>query len=533
MSGRIDRLNDWSRGVSDGLGSVLDRVRRAVTRPLDARGALLLGSLVALPGVLMFTTVLWDTDSSRLVASILHVHRNGLGLLTQTQEVLLPHLILGPILWVGGIPAAKAFILLSLIGLTAVIAFITWWFSKSRVATAAAAVGLVSLSGVLNLSTRLPLYLLMLALGYLGMWMSYRVIVDDGVSGPWKPFAIAAAFIVFAAESHAVGQLFLFAPVLLAVFISSRAAALRLAKLYAFVIVFMIPRFVINLLDGGLTNFRTNRSDYFVVKGYVDLINRAFYRLPVDASPLRYISETGDMMFAAVGWSGIAIGVLAAFGLFLVPSRVRWFGIVAILFMLGSLLGSTPPPFGRYVAPILPGFAILGGIALTTLGGMGDRLRPTVFIATCGLLIGGTYSLYSNVEQAQALETMIKNRPYDELAAEVTDEKGVLGARSNVLALVSSDVATYGSQFLTERDFVTYLIWPSGKRVENVMRRNNLGWVLVIPNDALETRLPDTWVFRYHSRHVRAAKKIAKSPRFCLAAEIAEHRLYRLGSDCQ
>ena len=69
----------------------------------------LVGCVLMFPAFALYTPALaGDPDSARLLASILHVQQNGVDYLVETQEVLLPHLVMGPVLALGGIPGSRS-----------------------------------------------------------------------------------------------------------------------------------------------------------------------------------------------------------------------------------------------------------------------------------------------------------------------------------------------------------------------------------------------------------------------------------------
>jgi hypothetical protein len=105
----------------------------------------------------------------------------------------------------------------------------------------------------------------------------------------------------------------------------------------------------------------------------------------------------------------------------------------------------------------------------------------------------------------------------------------VIGTRSNYLNFTSTDVRAYGEQFLSEKEYVTFLTWPSDEAVLDVMRRHDARWVFV-------PRRPTYWVSEYHNVWLRPAygkvarypAMVATSSAFCRVRSIGGVRLYRL-----
>src|SRR5829696_3578290 len=95
-------------GVLAGAGVVAAVAAVLATRPRSLRAALLgpwaappgwavfaLGVAVGLPFLATAGSVVWDADSSRLLASFIHVRQHGPGFIVDTQDVVLPYLLLG------------------------------------------------------------------------------------------------------------------------------------------------------------------------------------------------------------------------------------------------------------------------------------------------------------------------------------------------------------------------------------------------------------------------------------------------------
>jgi hypothetical protein len=191
------------------------------------------------------------------------------------------------------------------------------------------------------------------------------------------------------------------------------------------------------------------------------------------------------------------------------------------------------PPFPRYYAPLWPGMAILVGVGGAALARRTGRLRavarPVAALGTVGLAVLAWSSL-GKVGERQLMQVRVVHlRPYHELAALIDDDRGVIGARSHALLNVSTRNPTWGGQFLTEDEYVTYLTWPSDEEVLEVLDRHDIGWVLIHANLDLELGYHDTWLLPHHGRPARHVARVAESPSFCRVAAIDGYQLYRVG----
>jgi hypothetical protein len=155
--------------------------------------------------------------------------------------------------------------------------------------------------------------------------------------------------------------------------------------------------------------------------------------------------------------------------------------------------------------------------------------RALTSVALAGLVVVAGSSLDHVVHSHDAQRTVIAERPFHELAAAIDDDRGVIGARSHNLLNVTTRTPTWGGQFLTEDEYVTYLTWPSDDAVVEVMERHDIGWVLIQSNIELETTYHDTWLLPHHGRPARHVERVAISPAFCRVADIDGYLLYRLG----
>jgi hypothetical protein len=90
-------------------------------------------------------------------------------------------------------------------------------------------------------------------------------------------------------------------------------------------------------------------------------------------------------------------------------------------------------------------------------------------------------------------------------------------------------VRTYGGQFLTEREYVTFLTWPSDAAVIDVMRRHDIEWVFV-PQQPWKwvKRYNNIWLVPKYGREARYNREVKKSPSFCRALRVGGAALYKL-----
>lgn len=488
----------------------------------------LLGAGVSLPLIGSYGALIGESDSAWLVVSTTDVRENGIGLLERTQEVFLPHLVLSPLLELGGYRAAVGFTVVATIGLVALVAWLVHRLVGSPLASLLASAALMSFPEVVARADRLPMYSVMLILGYLGGVVLHRAMSE--ARSPWWMAPVGAAGIVGSMEAHSVGQLFLMVPFLLLVLHPWSRARRPFLIAVGTMAVLGLPRVFVNLADGGLTAFRSNYTDFMIQRGYLRTVNRDFWGQNVDASPLEYLSNIPDLVRGAFGeMSFMPVLVLVAFAAALIKGRSRTFVILAAGAYLAALSIASPGTYSRYLLPLSVGAAMVAGIGAARsrqLVGEG-RLLSNLLI---GLLVAGAITnLGSFVNHEAARKRAIRSGSWPVFASMIDDDKSVLGVRSHELLWTDPDVEAEFARTMAEEDFVTFATWPSDEAVLEVMDRIGAGWIFVHSEWALELAYHNAWLVPAYGLEARHIEQISISDEFCLVAEIDRRRLYRRG----
>ena len=90
------------------------------------------------------------------------------------------------------------------------------------------------------------------------------------------------------------------------------------------------------------------------------------------------------------------------------------------------------------------------------------------------------------------------------------------------------DVHALFARNMSEKDFVTYLTWPSDEQVYALMDRLGVEYVLLGPERSEKTYY-DIWVKPAYGREVRHPEHIRASPRLCPVTTYEAYTLYRYG----
>lgn len=516
--------------------AVIRSLSDAWRAPSGAWVACALGVVVAIPLWVLYAPIVFgDADSARIVAATRYLldGHDPLDYFRRTQEPTLPPIVLGPVVALWGLAGVKAFAIVSLQVVAGVTAFITYRVTRSLWGAAVAAASLLCLAAVTERAVKLPFYGVMLALGYLGAWLSYAAMTE-----PDRRFRYALAagpVLALAAEAHGVGLLFLAVPVLVSVFARDlRDAVDALVRIYGAALVILVPRLAINLSDGGLTAVTSPRADYWITEGHLTEIQTSYFGYAgVGEGRREFLSRLPERFIDLLGPHGWLIVVLATVAAVLAcRGRARIFVLAAIGFFVVAVTQKRIPPFARYYAPVWPGLAVLVGVGCAALlrrgvaGRIAAGLVSVVVAVTAVVTLGDASAAY------EARRETITSSAMATVAGAVDDGKGVIGARATqVFFSVGADVATWGDQFLTEDEYVTYLTWPSDREVLAMLDEHDIGWVYVISDPTLEIDYNDTWLKPAHGVEARHVSAVDQSPNFCRwLTTLAGNRLYRVGA---
>ena len=520
-----------ARGGLRGAGRRLTRVW------LDPPGGWVgfaLGAIVSFPLYALFTQVLFgDPDSARIVAATRYLvdGHNAVDYFTTTQEPFLPPLLLAPAVAFDKLAAVKFVGLVSLQVMAGVTAYITFKVTRSLWGAAASAVTLMCLTAVTERAVKVPMYALMLTLGYVGAWYAYRAVVDRSVT--WRYAVPAGVCLGLAQEAHGVGQLFLAVPLLVAVFAPTlRDAVGPLLRTYGVVLAVMIPRIVVNLADGGLTAATSPRGDYWITKGYVvELQNRFWVYDGVTEARTDFLRQLPGRFVDLLGPEGWVVVALAVLGIVLsVRRRALVFVLGAVGFLALAFTIKRIPSFSRYYAPFWPGLGVLVGAGVAAMarrkpvGVLGAVVVSSVLVTVAFVTLGRDARNYES-QRANIETNAIRG-----IVSTVDDDKGIIGARSTqVFYSVGTDIQTWGDQFLSEDEYATYLTWPSDREVLALLEEHDIGWVYITSKRQLELDYNDTWLEPAHGASARHVDRIAASPNFCPRYENLGHIVYKVG----
>jgi hypothetical protein len=508
------------------------QLTRIFTEPSTALAPALLGAGLALPLIGSYGPNVADPDSAWIVAATQETRDNGIELIQQTQDALLPHLTTSPLLAIGGFQAAVPFMILTMMGLVALTAYLGQRISGHAAGAIAAAAALLAMPAMVARTDRLPMYAAAFAFAYGSGWLLHRA-MSDPRRHRWLPLAAGVGF-VLAYEAHNVGQIFLMLPFLLLLLHPLRRALRPLALTLATIAVVSIPRIAINLSVDGLKDFRSNYTSWAISQGYLRQINQNFYGLNVEKSPVRYLGNIPGMVETAVGGRGVLLLIAIPAVLAALRSGRRSMAFVvasAGMFFL-ALVVAAPATYDRYVTPLAAGFALAAGVGVAIALRDSRTSRTLGMLMVSALVVAAFYQMSDTVASKAEQHAMVSHGPLPTLASYIDDDRRVLGIRSHQLARVDPTIPTLFGRKMAEEDFVTFVTWPSDEEVAELMDRLDVGWVYVLPDPRFEVRYHQTWLEPVYGETVNHPLELAASEDFCLVTDINGYRLYRYG-DCQ
>jgi hypothetical protein len=368
----------------------------------------------------------------------------------------------------------------------------------------------------------------MLLLGYLGCWLVHRSMRTPAGPAWW---AAAGGFcLVLSSEAHALGRLFLVVPFLLLVLHPHRNALRRLGVALVAIVVASIPRLWLNLSVGGTDRLLSTRNDFLIEQGYLRLINRNWHGYTTESGPVGYLHNLPSLARGAFGeLSLLVLLVLAVVAVLTAHWRAILFGIAVVVTFIAALVVTAPGTYSRYLLPLSIGLAILAGVG-------GARLVDRSSLKAAGGVMLSVAMVLLAVSTITPSTHRFRTRiGLDAVSADpaslVPPGEAVLGVRSSKLMYRHPHRDVLNSRILSERDFVTYLTWPSDEAVLRMLRRLDVRWIVVLDRPDLEVDYHESWLKPTYGKPDVHTERLWKSDHFCQGPRLGQFHFYVVG-DC-
>ena len=502
-------------------------------RPPRAWAAWIVGGGLAAPLAALYAPIILDVDSAWVVIATQGYRDQGIRFLQETQDVVLPQVVLGPILRTWGYQGAIIYSIGTVAVLAALASVTAYHLTRRPVASFVAGGALLAMPSIVPGAYRLPMYATMLILGYAGALLVHSAM--GSWPHRWWLAAAGGVALALAPEAHSLGQLFLLVPFLLVVLHPHRRVVRALLVSVLAMAITSIPRVWLNLSIGGFHQFRSNRTDWLVEKGYLRMINERLRHQRSNDGPVAYLGNVPHLLEAAFGVSLLVVlGVLVAVAAIRAQRRTLVFVVVVVVAFILALVVAAPGTYGRYLSPLGVGAAIVAGCGAAALadadwlGRWRAQGRALAAVAVVVVVLLAAIQIGTNVRSHQGEVRRLS--PYlTSLADRIPPGEGVMGVRSNLMVYVNPNLHTLYGRTMSEKDFVTYLTWPSDKAVIRMMRRLGVTWVVVRDSKFAETTYHETWLRPVYGKRDRHAHEINQSDRFCREARVGHTVLYRIG----
>ena len=420
------------------------------------------------------------------------------------------------------------------IGLAAVVGYAAYRVVGSPWAAAVATLSLVALPIYLEEARTLPFYPAAIVLGYGGLTSAVLYLRN----GRRLALFLAVVGLVGALYSYSIGVLFLPVPALYLIVKRDKTTIYRLSALFALVGALSMPFIVWHLSVGGIEGFFRQEIRWMTGKGYLLIRNIEFFGWG-STSSLEYIRKLPGIFYNAAGILIFPLALLAIYGIRAMPSwtwRVAALAAFAIPSM--ALIIKTPAIHPKYVYILLPAiilFAVYGLAALIgQLQARGSRpyLVPSAAFAIAILLaLTNVGSVRAEVQNMNELVAEARKAELRQIAKLVNDDKAVLGTRAWALVPYLRNNRLLEPRFVPEEDFVTYLSWPDRKAVRQVLRKHDVGWILIrTPSNRWEVQY-NAWLREVTGelpRHNRKLRSAGNAQFFVEAFKGNRYILYRV-----
>lgn len=507
--------------------------QRSIEAGLNGLLTFLIGVAIALPALRFFARRVIETDSARIVATVVHARNHGYHDARVSQEAILPHVIFRPALALWGLPGASLAGVLASVIFVATAAFLAWRWTRSLIAVVVAAATLLLMSFTLAQASLLPLYPLMLASGYLGAAAAWEACRSEGRRRVL--FALLAALAIVAApEFQSVGQLFFAAPLLAAIASPGGRRLVALLLTYGFIAIGMIPRLLVNYSIGGTRYIRSGRVEWMVQRGYLARINEARHETP---SHLGYLRRGPELLAEALGGTGVVLIVAALLALALVPRRVQIVAVLATAIDIGGLAVQRPGDFPRYLSPLLPGIAVLIGLLVATAiesrswssHGRRALVHGLAVALVATIAITGSVDYRTSLGSVRAQEVARRIGRLQTMA-DLVGHDTVFGVRAPKLVGYNSELDPWGASWVTEQEFRNYLMWRSDRALLDMFNKYGIEYVAVTERQTLEIDYHANWLEPDYGKRPRHPRMLLNSGNFCPVWHAFPLALYRVGS---
>ncbi len=332
-------------------------------------------------------------------------------------------------------------------------------------------------------SSNLPAYQPFVFFGYLGL-----LLTASALHSPRRSSVLAVAggvAVALSAYSFTIGLVFLPAALLLALAWKGRWKPVLLSLSSTGLL--LLPFAVWHVAVAGVRNAWFYPHNFMPVKYFEDINsfwNRPDYDLP------GYVTEALPHML--LGAAPIWLWLLAAAGCLAIGKmhgvRVSATIAAAMVALLIPIAIAQPSAQSRYAYLTVPAVAMVAGVGLALAvqsmawrrAGRGLSVLTASGIALLAVL-GAASAMSAHIDEVGTARQDPQYADLQAAASRVDDGRSVL-ARASYLQVLLPDNQVYTANFMSEDEYLDYVLWEEEERVRRVLAGRDIGWVLFQKN---------------------------------------------------
>jgi 4-amino-4-deoxy-L-arabinose transferase-like glycosyltransferase len=413
--------------------------------------------------------------------------------------VYVPFFVIGHPEFANVVPALFGALVLMLV------VAVAWRITGMPWAGAIAGLFLLSSPQYWERSSILPAYQPFVFFGYSGL-----VLMAYACRDPRRSSALAVAggtALAVSAYSFTTGLLFLPAALILALAWKGRRKPALLSLSVAGVL--LVPFAVWHVAVAGVRNAWLYPHNFLLLdysQDFRDFLDRPDYSVP------GYVTDALPHML--LGAAPIWLWLLAAAGLLVIGkvygARVSVTIAAAMVAALIPFVAVGQPPHARYGYVLVPAAALIAGVGLALgvkLVAQNEARRHLAVLAASVLALLAVFAastaLTTHLNDVRRVRASPQYADLQAMASKVDNDRALL-ARASYLQVLLPDNQVYTHLFLSEAEYLDYILWQDEERVRELFADRDIGWVVFQKNVHRWERDFNYWAFDatgYPPRH--------------------------------
>jgi hypothetical protein len=236
-----------------------------------------------------------------------------------------------------------------------------------------------------------------------------------------------------------------------------------------------------------------------------------------------------------LGAAPMWVWLLAGVGLLVVGktygARVSAAIAAAMLAALVPFVAVEQLPNARYGYLLVPAVALVAGVGLALAlqslaqNGMGRHLL--LVGASLLAVVGASAAVSIHLDQVRAEEGSLRNTELRDMASRIDDDRAVLG-RASYLQVLLPDNQVYSPLFLSEGEYLGYILWQDEENARRLLDDRDIGWVMFQKPLWKWERTFNEWAFRETGQPPRYYVCLPQSAGFTRVYDGENFALYKV-----